>query len=187
MAGLLARATTLESNRITSILRYACISAMVVMAALAVFMATLWAFNVTYVKAFRETCAYKLGRAVRSHPALALACYHKAADLGDARAMNSIGYAYTEGQGVPHDDTQALTWYRKAADLGDAEAMTAIGYAYTEGQGVPHDETQALPRYRKAAVLGNTDGMNDVGSAYYNGNGVFARPPVGCDVVPQGG
>jgi Sel1 repeat len=171
MAGLLTKATTLESNRITSILRYACISAMVVLATLAVF-TTLGAFNVTYVKAFSGTCAYKLGRAVRSHPALALACYHKAADLGDARAMNSIGYAYTEGQGVPHDDTQALVWYRKAADHGDVWALTNIGIAYSNGDGVPRDDTQAMTWYRKAADLGDAEAISAIGYAYSNGVGV---------------
>lgn len=45
--------------------------------------------------------------------------FEKAADLGDAPAMNEIGYMYDWGYGVEQDYAMAMEWYGKAADLGN--------------------------------------------------------------------
>jgi hypothetical protein len=80
----------------------------------------------------------------------------KAADAGDANAMNNIGFRYEQGYGVTKDYQEAMKWFRKAADAGDAEAMTNIGWLYEHGYGVTKDREQATYWYRKSAALGSS-------------------------------
>ena len=44
--------------------------------------------------------------------------YKKAAELGNARSMYALGYAYQCGQGVEISMEEALLWYEKAALAG---------------------------------------------------------------------
>ena len=44
--------------------------------------------------------------------------YLKAADLGNAYAMNNIGVMYRNGWGVEKDLDEANKWYKKAEDAG---------------------------------------------------------------------
>jgi len=69
--------------------------------------------------------------------------FRKAADAGDADAMNNLGALLAE-QGKKE---QAAQWFRKAADAGDAAAMNNLGALLAE-QG---EEDQAGQWYRKAA------------------------------------
>ena len=48
--------------------------------------------------------------------------YQRAADAGDATAMNNLGVLCHEGQGVTQDYGKAREWYQKAADAGNAMA-----------------------------------------------------------------
>ena len=47
--------------------------------------------------------------------ALRLADARRAADLGDAYAMNTVGALYANGQGVPADHAEGVRWYERAA------------------------------------------------------------------------
>jgi TPR repeat protein len=101
-----------------------------------------------------------------------MAKYRKAADAGDADAMNSIGLMYDNGQGVPRDDQQAMVWYRKAAAAGNSNAALQLGFDYGTGHGVSIDYQQAMAWYRKAAAEGNTAAMRNIGILYWDGRGV---------------
>jgi TPR repeat protein len=101
-----------------------------------------------------------------------MAKYRKAADAGDADAMNSIGLMYDNGQGVPRDAQQAMVWYRKAAAGGNSNAALQLGFDYGTGHGVPIDYQQAMAWYRKAAAEGNTAAMRNIGILYWDGRGV---------------
>jgi hypothetical protein len=101
-----------------------------------------------------------------------MAKYRKAADAGDADAMNSIGLMYDNGQGVLRDDRQAMAWYRKAAAGGNSNAALQLGFDYGMGHGVPIDYQQAMAWYRKAADEGNAAAMRDIGILYWEGRGV---------------
>jgi hypothetical protein len=101
-----------------------------------------------------------------------MAKYRKAADAGDADAMNSIGLMYDNGQGVLRDDRQAMAWYRKAAAGGNSNAALQLGFDYGMGHGVPIDYQQAMAWYRKAADEGNGAAMRDIGILYWEGRGV---------------
>jgi hypothetical protein len=52
--------------------------------------------------------------------------YQKAADDGNAYAMERLGYMYQNGLGVAQDYAQARRWYQKAADAGDSWAKEAL-------------------------------------------------------------
>jgi len=57
--------------------------------------------------------------------------YRQAADMGDAGAMNNIGWLYQNGRGVPVDYAEALRWYRQAADLGAASTRCSTSACIT--------------------------------------------------------
>jgi TPR repeat protein len=101
-----------------------------------------------------------------------MAKYRKAADAGDANAMNSIGLMYDNGQGMPRDDQQAMAWYRKAAAGGNSNAALQLGFDYGTGHGVPVNYQQAMAWYRKAADEGNAAAMRNIGILYWDGRGV---------------
>jgi len=67
----------------------------------------------------------------------------KSAELGDADAQHSLGFAYHVGQGEPQDYSQAAYWYRKAAEQGDASSQYSLGLLYSGGEGVPQDYAEA--------------------------------------------
>ena len=57
----------------------------------------------------------------------ALELYHRAAELGDAFAYGSIGYAYNNGEGVEVDKKKANHYYELAAMRGDSMARHNLG------------------------------------------------------------
>lgn len=98
--------------------------------------------------------------------------FRRAAELGNAVAMNNLGFLYQGGKGVPTDYGQSVYWYRKAADLGNPAAMNNLGGLYQTGIGAPRDYAQSMYWYQKAADLGNSDAMVGVGSLFQHGRGV---------------
>ena len=110
----------------------------------------------------------------RGDYAEAMRWFRKAADLGNANAMENIGMLYRTGQGVIRDDAEALRWWRKAADLGDANAMFQIGAAYRDGRGVNRDYIEAMRWFRPSAERGNMHAMTAIGFLYQHALGVNA-------------
>ena len=80
--------------------------------------------------------------------------YLNAANKGQAKSQNWIGYCYFYGKGVSQNYTEAVKWYRKAAEQGNAAAQSHLGYCYDEGKGVTQNYTEAVKWYRKAAEQG---------------------------------
>jgi uncharacterized protein len=103
---------------------------------------------------------------------IALTWYRKAADLGEAMAINNIGGLYRDGNGVIQNYRHAMMWYRRAADLGDASAVNNIGVLYEGGKGIEQDYREALAWYNKAADLGVAIAMYNIAGLYKNGRGV---------------
>lgn len=102
----------------------------------------------------------------------AVGLYRKAAELGHAKAQNSLGICYFNGQGVAADYREATRWYRKAAEQGYAYAQSNLGGCYYNGDGVPQDYDEAVKWYRKAAEQGNAAAEYNLGNAYDDGKGV---------------
>lgn len=51
--------------------------------------------------------------------------YLKAAHMGDAYAMNHLGYVYSHGKGVPKDMNKAVFWWKKAVAAGGQPGAAA--------------------------------------------------------------
>ena len=98
--------------------------------------------------------------------------YHKAAEQGNAKAQNNLGFCYESGRGVTQDYTETVKWYRKAAELGYAKAQNNLGNCYYKGNGVTQNYTEAVKWYRKAAEQGNAKAQNNLGLCYEKGRGV---------------
>ena len=82
--------------------------------------------------------------------------WRMAADQGEPRAQNFLGWMYLKCLGVRCDSREAAGWYRKAAEQGLAAAQCNLGYLFEHGQGVPLDYTEALTWYELAAAQGNS-------------------------------
>lgn len=89
--------------------------------------------------------------------AQAMRWYQKADQLGDAEAMNSIGYMYDNGLGVRQDAGSAFIFYKAAADHGLAKAKYNIAVDYESGAGVPRDPCLARIWMQDAASGGDQD------------------------------
>lgn len=81
--------------------------------------------------------------------------YRKAAETGNAEAMNGIGFCYYRGFGVPKNYESAVYWFQKGADAGEVNAMCWLGDCYYEGSGVAKNEATALKWYEKAIQKGS--------------------------------
>jgi TPR repeat protein len=97
--------------------------------------------------------------------------YLKAADLGLASAMNSLGELSEAGTGVPQNIQTAKRWYEKAADLGDADAMGNLGALFESARGGPQNLETAREWYVKGAALNGRVAMRNLGAMLENGRG----------------
>ena len=88
--------------------------------------------------------------------------YRKAAEAGNASAMNNLGYAYEHGEGVAEDQAEAVRWYRMAAsaDVGSAGWNLAVGY--DEGDFGARNHSEAGRYLIEAALLGHEKALDAV-------------------------
>ena len=91
----------------------------------------------------------------------ALACYQRAAALGDDAGLTNLGWCLEAGIGVSADPKQAVVLYaqaaalyRRAAEQGDAAGQCNLGYLYEAGRGVSQDWAQAAKWYAVSAEKG---------------------------------
>ena len=84
-------------------------------------------------KMFRKGVNYWYGQCVQQDVSKAASWFQKAAEQGDARAQNNLGFMYEKGRGAPQDYTEAVKWYRKAAEQGLAEAQNNLAGIYDQG------------------------------------------------------
>lgn len=98
--------------------------------------------------------------------------YQKAANLGDAKAMNNLAGMYLDGRGVEQDFPIALDLYIKAAAKGETFALYNIGMMTEYGLGISQDYSEAFRWYKRAAESNIAESMIRVALFYYNGVGV---------------
>ena len=98
----------------------------------------------------------------------ALEYFNPAADAGNAKAQNYLGYMYQNGYGVTRYYEKALEYYQKAAEQGYAEAQNHLGDIYFYDKG---EFEQAREWYEKAAEQGHADAQCNLGDMYYFGIG----------------
>lgn len=95
-----------------------------------------------------------------------------AAESGDAKAQNKLGYLYDTGRELPQNDAEAVRWYRRAAAQNHAMALYNLANHYLSGRGVPQDTEEAIKWYRLAADRNVLPAMNNLGVIYASGRGV---------------
>ena len=95
-----------------------------------------------------------------------------AAENGDAKAQNKLGYLYDTGRALPQHDAEAVRWYRRAAAQNHAMALYNLANHYLSGRGVPQDTEEAIKWYRLAADRDVLPAMNNLGVIYASGRGV---------------
>ena len=95
-----------------------------------------------------------------------------AAENGDAKAQNKLGYLYDTGRELPQNDAEAVRWYRQAAAQNHAMALYNLANHYLSGRGVPQDTEEAIKWYRLAADRDVLPAMNNLGVIYASGRGV---------------
>lgn len=96
--------------------------------------------------------------------------FKRAAELGDAEAMHSVGDMYYCDE--ESDYKSAAEWYEKAAAAGSSFAMCDLGKMYLEGKGVLKDEGAAFELFKKADAAGSLYGKYLYGKCYMEGVGV---------------
>lgn len=72
------------------------------------------------------------------------------ADMGIARAQESLGVLYLKGRGVPQDTQKAFELLRLAANQGRARSMFELGRLYQRGGDVPKNIDKAKFWYNQA-------------------------------------
>jgi uncharacterized protein len=116
--------------------------------------------------------AYFTGHGVRQDEKLAAYWYERAAEAGDPKAQNQIGFFYQIGLGVPKNLALAAHWYQLSAAGGFATAKVNLGVAYLRGIGVPQNVALGAQFFREAAEKGSGMGACYLGDVYYFGMGV---------------
>ncbi len=60
----------------------------------------------------------------------------KAADAGNAKAINFLGLMHQHGEGVNVDYPKAMAFFLQAAKAGNIDAMSNIGWMYDKALGL---------------------------------------------------
>ena len=118
---------------------------------------------------------YSAGKGAVQNPLEAGRWWRKAADAGNADAMDRMGSLYfngIRGYGVERDVAEGVRWFRKGADLGNTTSMFKLGRMYDGGQGVAVDYAEAARWFRKGAEAGDILSMKGLAVHYERGLGV---------------
>lgn len=100
----------------------------------------------------------------------------KAADAGDAEAMNQIGVLQMLNARTPSDYSMALYWLQQAIDGGSVNAMYNLARMYLHGVGMARDYVNAFKWFERSAQGGSVHGMHVLAVMAENGLGT-ARDP----------
>ena len=95
----------------------------------------------------------------------ALELWHRAGELGNAKAYHNIGHAYHTGRGVERDDQKANHYYELAAMGGDASARYNLGNSERR----VGNWDRALKHYMIAAGGGYNGSVKKIRQMYLDG------------------
>ena len=62
----------------------------------------------------------------------AFACYRKAAEQGNAKAQNKVGFCFHFGMGITEDRHEALKWFGKSTRQGNTDSACFLGQWHIE-------------------------------------------------------
>ncbi len=110
---------------------------------------------------------------------LSLACFSRAAALGNIRGKFYYALGCFEGNGIQKDKERAQLLVKEivqaveiAAQRGEADLLVILGDMYSFGLGKEQDFVRAFQLYSLAAARGNLEAMCDLGYMYLVGQGV---------------
>ena len=92
--------------------------------------------------------------------------YHRAGELGYARAYSSIGYAYSYGIGVRVDNEKAVYYYELSAMGGSAEARCNLGLLEFKTGNME----RAMKHLMIAVKSGQSTALKQIKKMYSNGH-----------------
>lgn len=118
---------------------------------------------------------YRDGKDVAKDDAEALRWAHRAADAGNADAMDFVGFAYLRGAVIKRNPTIAFSYFKSAAN-DSAQAAFNLGQCYFGAQGTEQDCEKALEWWEKAANNGHGRAAAAAAMAYLSGEGVPPDP-----------
>jgi TPR repeat protein len=114
---------------------------------------------------------YRDGKGVAKDDAESLAWAHRAADQGNADAMDFVGFTYLRGAVVKRRPEVAFGYFKAAANES-GQAAFDLGQCYFGAQGTEQDCEKALEWWKKAAEMGNGRAAACAAMAYRSGEGV---------------
>jgi len=115
------------------------------------------------------------GKGVPQDHAEAMQWAHRAADRGEADAMDFVGFAYLRGAVVKRSPEIAFGYFTAAAPRS-AQAAFNLGQCYFGAQGTAQDCAKALEWWEKAAAQGHGRAASTAAMAYLSGEGVPPDP-----------
>ena len=118
---------------------------------------------------------YRDGKGTAKDDAQAMQWAHRAADAGNADAMDFVGFAYLRGAVVKRNPEIAIAYFKEAADES-AQAAFNLGQCYFGAQGTAQDCEKALEWWKKAAEKGHGRAAANAAMAYRSGEGVQSDP-----------
>lgn len=128
---------------------------------------------------------HERGSGVPQNPREAARWYARAAQAGQAEAMNNLGFLYEQGTGVPQDYQEAMRLYKRAAEAGNAVAASNLANAYLEGRLVARDDPEAARWFERGARLDDPVAQFNLGRMYDIGRGVAIDVKQACHWYQQ--
>ena len=96
----------------------------------------------------------------------------RAADAGNAVALNALGAIYQQGRGVKADLAMAARLYQAAAAKGNRHAMSNLAVLYSGADAQMKDLPEAARWFERSANLGYLDAQFNLAVLYERGDGV---------------
>lgn len=96
----------------------------------------------------------------------------KAANSGDAVAMDVVGQCFANGTGVAKDAAKAYDWFAKSADKDNVDGIVHMADALYGGIGVKLDKDAAGKAFERAAAKNHVHALFMLGKCHEAGNGV---------------
>jgi len=115
------------------------------------------------------------GKGIAKNDTEAMRWAHKAADAGNADAIDFVGFAYLRGAVVKRNPAIAIAYFKAAAN-DSAQAAFNLGQCYFGAQGTEQDCAKALDWWKTAAERGHGRAAANAAMAYHSGEGIPANP-----------
>ncbi len=115
---------------------------------------------------------YQFGIGVPRNYEYAIYAYEKAADKGDAKALNNLGVMAMRGEGSSVSPGKGGSYFRKAAQLGSASAHFNLGLIADNGR----NPAKAAEEYRIAAEMGHAEAQYRLSTMIESGE-VLSKEP----------